>query len=389
MPAALLLVVLSLLLGAGQLGAAEAAAADPQGGSLTAGEINQLAALLLPAAQNSLELKTGLGFDSNVLLASTAREQSGFARADLEAFLWHQPQGARSVEFTGFLNASHREFFSSPESPSSSEAFAQAEARWRPVPALRLTLRAQGYYLDSVVDLSTESDRLATRLQMMGTVGGGVVRWDLGQGFWTEATGTVNRSSFHNVPEDYSETRAILRAGWQSANGLVEIGGSLSSRWRHYEERNQTTAAGRARSGTELRYRLPQGELTAVLRKAWHGDWRLNTALNTSRNQDNGGGYFDYWQHGVRLELEWTDGPWEAGINLAASRYRWEVQTVGIGLDPPLRSRTDRSSSARLERRFGTHWLAFAEAEREWVDANDDASRYTATRISAGAGWKY
>ena len=388
MSAVHLIVVVTLLLGGSRLLAEGTTPAAGANRMLTADEIKLLAGLLRPEWQTSLELKTGLGWNSNVLLAGTAREASGFARADLETFFWFQPQGTPPVEVTGFLNASRRDFFSAGDSPENNEVFAQTEARWRPVPALRLSLRAQGYYLDSVLDLSTESDRLAARLKTTGCIWGGGLRWDLGRGFALEATGALTRSHFWDIPEDYGETRAGGRLAWQSADGRVVLGAGAFQRNRRYDERNRTTPAGRPLSGTRLRYRQPEGELSAALKAKWRGDWQATAVLNGSRNSDNGGGYFDYHQVGVRCNLDWVEGPWEGGLALAASRYRWDVQTVGIGLDPPHRARRDRSCSLELKRELAPHWLAFVEAEREWIDSNDVTTSYSVTKFSAGVGWK-
>ena len=148
-------------------------------GTLTVDELDELAALAglsQTSWQSSLETKLGVGWDSNLLLSNVTRVASGFSRARVEGLLWRPARAAQPWELVAFLNADYRKMFSAQELPHDTQAFGQAEARWRPVPALRLSLLAQGYYLDSVLDLSTESERLSTPLRNSGSIAGTAAR---------------------------------------------------------------------------------------------------------------------------------------------------------------------------------------------------------------------
>ena len=306
----------------------------------------------------------------------------------MEGLLWRPARAAQPWELVAFLNADYRKMFSAQELPHDTQAFGQAEARWRPVPALRLSLLAQGYYLDSVLDLSTESERLSTPLRNSGSIAGTAARWDLGARTWIEAQASINRSDFFQIPEDFRERRLGVLAGWQSADGTLKLGAGARQRDRRYRERTLTTLGGRPLAGTQLRYRAPELELTAERTAAWHGTWRFAGAVSGARNDDNGSGYFNYRLGRALATLGWTRAPWEVEASLGTSRYRWDAQVAGIGLDPPLRRRTDDTLTLQVNRRLNERWFVFTELEREWVWSNDPTAGYTLTMCSLGLGAK-
>ncbi len=330
----------------------------------------------------------GLGWDSNLLLSSLTPEDSGFTRVGVEGMLWHLPREEQPVEFIGFLNANYRKMFSSERLPHDAQAFCQGEARWRPTPPVRLTLLAQGYYLDSVLDLSTESERLAAPLQNEGVNTGLGVRWDPSSRWWLETTGTVNFSNFPDIPEDFLEYRFALHGGWLSADGKLKLGLGARQYDRRYQDRNRTTRGGRPIPGAELRYRAPELELTVEQSMEWHGTWRFNGSVAVGQNDDNGGGYYDYRLGKLFASIEWRRAAWSAQLKFDAGRYRWDVQTAGIGLNPPLRYRHDQLGAFQLDRQINGHWKVFIEAQREWVSSNDALASYDVTMFALGLGWK-
>ena len=355
--------------------------------SITNDELKLLEKLLESEWQSSLEVRGSAGWDDNLLLSDLARERSGFVRVGLEGMLWRPAGEQQPVELVGFLSANHRRMFSSGVLPADTEAFFQGEARWRPIPSFRLSLLTQGYFIDAVLDLSTESERLATPLRNAGFCVGAGMRWEPGVHWQLEVTGSVKQSEFRLIPEDYDEGSLGIRARWQTSETGLKLGLGVRERDRRYRDRNITTAGGRVLSGPRLRYRMPEVEVKAEESAKWHGDWKAAMAVSGASNDDNGGDYFNYRLGRIRGNLEWNRGPWEALLSLENSRYRWDLQVAGIGLDPPRRRRLERSVSLQLRRQINDHWFVFLETEREWVSANDPVEGYRRTVIFTGIGW--
>ena len=337
--------------------------------------------------QTSGEFTVGLGWDSNLLLSSLAREESAFVRAGVEGLVWRPDFDAKRVEWIGYVSAAHRRMFNPHHLPDDTEAFLHGEARWKANNSLRLSAVVQAYYMDTVIDLSTESERLALPLTARGLVGGGVVRWESSGGLWFEANGAANRSGYRLVPEDYREDRLAARLGWHSRDGSLRLGVGVRGRYRRYDERNFTAIGGRPIPGTRLPYRLPEGDLSAVKTFKWHGDWEVSSGIMQARNRDNGAGFFDYRLDKWKMGAAWTGDPWRAEVEWSESRYRWDIQVAGIGINPPLRRRVDREVAIRAERRLGPSRFAFAEARRECVASNDPSASYNVTVVSWGLGW--
>jgi hypothetical protein len=353
---------------------------------LTDEEILQLAGLLDAGWQPSLQAKLGVGWDSNPLLSSATKEESGFARIGVEGMFWRPDPAPHAVEWISFLNAAYRRMFSAPSLPDETEAFFQGEARWRPTPPFRLSLLAQAFYLDSVLDLSTESERLSTPLQDAGFKTGVTARWDATPHWWAEASSTYGRSNFRLIPEDYQEYRLGFRSGWQASPGGLKVAVGVRESFRRYSDRTVTTIAGRPLAGPGLRYRTPELELSVEETADWHGRWHFSATATGSRNDDNGAGYFNYRLGRALVSADWRSGAWEVESSFAASRYRWDEQLAGIGLDPPRRERRDAAFTLQVNRRINPRWFVFVDAERECVSSNDSSAAYNLTSFSTGLG---
>ncbi len=365
--------------------AASARAESPAPAPLTQAQIEALARTLMPTWQTIGDFRTALGWNSNVLLAAHAPTASSFARADWETSVWRQPRGRLPLEVVLMANGTQTRFFSASEAPNATEAFVHAEARRQlpPLP-LRLALSAQGYFLDGVLDFSTEAEHLVARLRAQGGIGGGALRWDIGRGWWLEGATAMHRSDYRGVAQDFTENRYRAQSGWE--RGAWEFTATLAERQRAYDERRRATASGRLLAGTRLHYTLRDAEVGLARRGVWHGNWKVALLIAAGANRDDGAGYYDYNLRQFGPNVQWQNGPWKIECRASARRYEWPVQTVGVGVNPPRRVRDNFAANAKLERQLGPRWLVHLRGEWERARSNDPDSTYGAVRIAAGAG---
>lgn len=360
---------------------------DKSFSELTVDDVLKLAGDLEGGWQRTAELRLGLGWDSNLLLSSVDRRESVFCRTSFEGMLWRPAWLTHRVEWIGYVSATHRRMFNPRSLPDDSEAFFHGEARWQAAAPLRLSALVQSYYLDTVLDLSTESERMSLPLTAAGLVGGAAARWESSRGWWLEAGATGTRSGVRDIPEDFDERRQSLRIGVQSAGGRrgAMLGWRVRERW--YAQRNTTAIGGRPIPGTRLIFHLPEMEAKVEGKSQWHGEWSFAVAGHSLRNRDNGSGFFNYRLRRLSAEIGWTLGPWTVETEFTGSRYRWDVQLAGVGIDPPRRLRTDRETDLRITRRTGEGRFWYLDVRRECVAANDPSSSYNVTVASAGFGW--
>lgn len=345
----------------------------------------ELEALKLPTWQAGGTARASVGWRENLLLSSVDADDRFFLRGQLETFGWRLPKGA--WEWLGFLNGEVTRYLDPPpEIAGEQEWFAHAEIRWQPRPALRATLTTQGYFQDQVFDLSaTEAERLVARLRVQGMMASGEFRVSPSSVVSLTAFGQGHRSDYREFREDFDEGKVGGRLIWTPAGG-VTLTASLLSRRRDYAERSEYTAGGRALTGTLLSLTQQEAELKAQFSR---GSWSTSLVVLGLENRDDASGYFDYDERRARLALTWKKERWLVSLEGAGVRYRYRVQTVGTGFDPPKRRRDDTEVSVRAERSVREHWALFAEGRWERSRSNEENASYATKALLAGVAFTF
>lgn len=205
------------------------------------------------------------------------------------------------------------------------------------------------------------------------------------RGAWALVAGSrAHRSDYVEFAEDFTEGEGSAALRWRVQRGeerSLETTLGWTERRRTHPDRNQYTAGGRPLPGTRLRFRIEEARLeTKVVRGAWSGGVVLTTLLN----RDLASGYFDYAERGVRLTLERATPRWRVTAEAGGTQSRYDVQTVGIGFDPPLRRRDYRELCLRVERVLNPRWTLFADAGEERSRENEAGGTYRARMLALG-----
>jgi hypothetical protein len=167
--------------------------------------------------------------------------------------------------------------------------------------------------------------------------------------------------------------------GGEKGSLTVDLG--WRSRRREHPDRNQYTAGGRPLPGTQLAFRQDELRGEATLNR---GPWTLSLEGYGMENRDQASGYFNYTERGGQLTLERAADRWRLLMEAGGSWSRYEVQTVGIGFDPPRRRRDNRELRARVERTLSPRWSLFAEAREERSRENEGGGTYRARLVLLG-----
>lgn len=344
----------------------------------------ELQAILGPAWVWGATVRLAAEWRDNVLLSPVSSTARALGRAQLESYLWRRPAGA--WEWLGFLNGDVARLMERlPELAGEQEWFGHLEGRWTPRPGWKAVLTAQAYFQDQVLDLSaTETERFVARMRVTGGRAGADLTVPL-RGAWAlVAGGRAHRSDYVEFAEDFTEGEGSAALRWRVQRGeerSLETTLGWTERRRTHPDRNQYTAGGRPLPGTRLRFRIEEARLeTKVVRGAWSGGVVLTTLLN----RDLGSGYFDYAERGVRLTLERATPRWRVTAEAGGARSRYNVQTVGIGFDPPLRRRDYRELRLRVERVLNPRWTLFADAAAERSRENEAGGTYRARMLALG-----
>jgi len=344
----------------------------------------ELQAILGPAWVWGATVRLSAEWRDNVLLSPVSSTARALGRAQLESYLWRRPAGA--WEWLGFLNGDVARLVERlPELAGEQEWFGHLEGRWTPRPGWKAVLTAQAYFQDQVLDLSaTETERFVARMRVKGGRAGADLTVPL-RGAWALVAGSrAHRSDYVEFAEDFTEGEGSAALRWRVQRGeerALETTLGWTERRRTHPDRNQYTAGGRPLPGTRLRFRIEEARLeTKVVRGAWSGGVVLTTLLN----RDLASGYFDYAERGVRLTLERATPRWRVTAEAGGTQSRYDVQTVGIGFDPPLRRRDYRELCLRVERVLNPRWTLFADAGEERSRENEAGGTYRARMLALG-----
>lgn len=344
----------------------------------------ELDALLLSSAWHpSVALRGSFGWRDNVLLSPFAPIERAFSRVELDAILI-RPMRER-WEFVSFLNGDVLRYFSPPPETGGEQQWSlHTEGRWQPIDAARLSLKAAGYLRDMVIDLSeTEAIRDVAPTRVRGAYAVALTRFTLPAGFRIEPAVQVRRTDYLDYAGDYDEVRSGGRLEWGHRAALAISAAWFESR-RDYDQRVQFSASGRARAGTQLKFRQRDGEVK--VRTAWTGGGKWSTALTAGwlESRDGESGYFDYDQKRARLELGWQRAAWQVSLDAEAKRMNYRIQTVGAGIAPPPRIADDFEVALRLEREVDSRWVLFGEYRWERSRSNELEFSYRANTVLAG-----
>ena len=354
-------------------------------GGLTPAEEAELAALL--AAQRgwerSLALRASAGWRDNILLSAFAPISRGFGRAELDAFVWRPMHNA--WETIAYLNGDVLRYFSpGPDTEGEQQWLGHGEVRWQPLEAARLALKADGFFHDAVIDLSTtQGIPEAVQTKTHGGFATLVARFTLPRGFAFEPIGQLKRTDFREFAGDYDETVGGARLEWRHSDALrVSVGGV--ERDRRYKQRVEYTAGGRALPNTRLRFRQREGDVKLASTFQAGGRWTTSIGAGYLENRDRASGYFDYNQKRASLAIAWERAQWTISLDGDARRMDYLVQTVGAGIAPPPRIADLFEAELRVERELNARWTLFAEYAWERDRSNEPEFNYRANTALAG-----
>lgn len=351
-------------------------------------EIAAALAAPIPAWEFTGNLRTSAGHKDNVLLSAVRADASAFARAELEVFGWRPPTAR--FEVLAFANAAFTRFLDSAENPREWQAFAHTEARWFAAPPLVITGTAEGYHLDQVFDLSaSHAERLTAQLAVSGVLVSTAARWQLRPTLWLELKPALQRDRYRDGSDDHTQRTGRAAVGRSFRGGRIELSLAAQELRRNYDRRPRYTVGGRPLAGADLDFVQRDAEFAAVV--AWDDArrWTTTTTIAAGRNSDNGSGFFDYRRRSARQELAWTAAPWRVQLATRALRYDYDVQTQGIGLNPPHRLKEEFLGHLRLERAWGTRATVFADYLWERSRSNDVLISYRVRTAAAGVDWAF
>jgi len=341
----------------------------------------------LPNWSTSTAVTVSYGYKDNLLLSFASEERSPFVRGGVEFVLLHIPQ--HQFDFSFYTEAVGTRYTGGKTVDDDAKVWVRAEPGWRVGETLNLTAPITGYYYDQVFDVSdTDIERLVAELEVTGLMIGPTVRWDFHPAAWVEVQGVAHRKRYDDRTYNGDVGEGAVRLGWRLGR-RIETSLAGTQRWRDFDSRTQYSAGGRELPGTLLKVTEREAELAFDVSWDEAARWKTTTRLTAMQYRDNGSGYFNYREQRVAQEIGWKGDRWELRLGGSACRIDFDVQTVGLGIDPPGRLRDEYGAEFYLGRKLGTRWTLFGGYTWERNRSNDPIASYTMNEGLLGARWSW
>ncbi len=338
-------------------------------------------------------LRGSLGYRDNPTLSgasSTNAQTSAFWSAGGDVLVFRLP--VNGWQFNAFASYSYLNYVSLGGASSASDeqdgmAMAQLSKElggdWKTGVSFSSMLQ------DQVVDTTITQTNGSSITEIKGENVTG--RWFVRKSFkpyWTELSLSTTRQWLALPLYGFWQPGARLAAGRDYGHGSAL---SLTYQWAYvdFDTREQVVATnGAAIAGTHLRFQSQSAEL--AWQQAWNDNkkWQTVTKAGLDINQDNGSGYFDFWQYHLAEQLKYKVRTWDWAATTALNYYDFTVQPASL-TDLSLRRKTTISAGLTAGKKLGKSFKIFASATYERSLSNTDYDAYETATVTAGVEYHF
>lgn len=327
---------------------------------------------------------SGLGYNNNVLLSAFNPRGSGFFLNGLDVAAFRIPLDGWKVEAA--VTGDDMRYWRTVGPASGEDLFLASGRLEREFSGgWRAGLETRGLYENQVLDTSTSSGVPTTALvQGFNIAARPYLCKSLTPALWLQFEMPVTRWYLKAPQDNYWDFGPVATLGYNfgsNADVTLSYGDSyqLHDTWVALDE------TGLFSTGKLLRIQQDQAELT------WHQywdaphHWRSSTGLVFVYRQDNGGGFFNFYQYQIVEDLRWQTAAWQVKGGAQAAYEFYPVQSDGI-LDGPNLERTLLNFTLDVERRLFKDLKCFAKFEYQRTISNEvlGAGSYNGTTGSGG-----
>jgi hypothetical protein len=334
----------------------------------------------------SLEVRASSGYKDNVLLANQNVEASPFLAGGLDLTFIRLPESGWDGMLT--VSGDYTHYLTATNVDQEATAVVEGQVKKSFESGWRVGLTADYLYFNQVFDNSVVSTQLVA-LPVVGnsfTLRPSVAK-PFGDKYRLELEFPATRQIFDQFIDNYWEFGPRLTFGRELPNGC-DLAAVYQFTDRLHDTRPARDASGNVENGHGLQFH--QSELSFVWRQFWDDNhrWRTITKLGLERNDDNGGGYYDFWRPLASAQMRYRAKTWEVRSEARIAYYHWDSQRIAEP-ESPIRHKTYVRMNFRGEKNLTRSLKLFAEYEYERAISNLDIDQYTVNTISAGLNWEF
>ena len=339
-----------------------------------------------PRWDNTFNLKTWSGYKDNVLLSHQRAADSPFVAGGLDVLLWRLPENGWECLLLG--SGEYIRYVPGGRVDKEISALAQAQVKKDFGNEWKAGLSLEYIYFDQVFD-DTLFERAPSAVQVQGNIFTlrPLLRHEWAPGFFTEGEVLLSRQDFRQIVDDEWQAGPRWTFGRNFGHNS-EVSLAYQFVDRQFDTRPARDPGGEAIVGKSLEFF--QQEFFLTWRQNWDNArrWRSITRLSLQRNDDNAGGYYDYYRARVSQQLRYVAKNWSVRAEAKFTRYQYAIQPV----DPENlahRRKTVFQANIRGERKLSKSVKLFAEYEHERAVSNLTVEAYRANTVSGGIDWEF
>lgn len=335
----------------------------------------------------TLDARTWSGYKDNVLLANQNTESSPLLGASLDGSLLRLPVDGWESMF--LFSGEYTRYFNLTNIDHEADAIAQAQFKKKLADNWKPGLAAEYFYFDQVFDNSIVSTQLLA-LPVDGHTF--TLRPSLEKPFaehyhfQAELVGT--RQIFGQFIDNYWEFGPKLTLGREYGH-KSDLSISYAFNDRLHDTMPARDAGGNIEPGRGLQFW--GHELFAVWRHNWDAEGRLRTTtkLSIQRNEDNGGGFYNFWRPFLMEQVRYRRPTWELRTEARVSYYQWDAQRIDITSPSPVRHKAYFRFDVRAEKSLAKTFKLFAQYTHDEAISNLEVDQYSMNSVLAGFDWEF
>lgn len=345
---------------------------------------------LLPESllwDKSVTLRGGLGYKDNVPL-SPSPQGSGFFTIGLDVLMFRVPLNGLEVSFD--VIGDDTRYWRNPDGIYREDLFlASGRVSKTLGDGWQIGLELRGTYADQVVEELTQTNGVEAVQAIGYTLGARpYLRRSLGTNWWAQLEAPISHEWWQAPLDDYWKFggQVLLGANYGHRSQVsVGYGGC-------YLPHDEWLAADAQGVPNTNNTKLAIWRQTADIKWEHQWDarqrWRSITRLGFQYDQDNGGGWYNYYRYLASEGLVFRTKSWEVRGSAGVSYYAFPVQTVST---PPANKLyvATIELTARVEHRLYKELRLFADYTHEQLMSNDPTSAYKANTVTGGLSWEF
>lgn len=339
----------------------------------------------IPVWTSAHNVRLWSGYKDNVLLGNDPVEESPFLGGGLDLTWLRLPDSG--TEVTLFMSGDYIHYLDADEVDREVLFISQGDVKKPLGEKWTIGNSVQYLYYDQVFDASTIEREFAT-IQVQGQTIGiePSVRRSFNERYWLELQMEVSRQLFRRLLDDYWEAGPEIILGREYGN-RSDLTLSYEVQKRYYDTRVTRTELGQPLNDD---LELFRHKLELSSRHYWDEKRRWRTVVKgiLDRNEDNGGGYYDYWRYGLSAQLRYQAKSWRLEGESRFSYYDYDVQPVSAA-DLTSREKTLWLFGVRAQKDITDRLALFARYEHERSLSNLELDEYKVNTVFTGIDWNF